>query len=418
MKSNKTILALLVLSVLVFSVLSAGCIGEKPSTATSVSSKTLSTQSKVQTTTPSKTEKETARKITMTDFRGKTIELSKPAEKTVILAAYWPEIVVALGKKDAIVGIDKATPYNLYVPEEIRKKPVVGCWDSVNVEELASLKPDVVIAGYYGLSNSVIEQIEGLGIPVLDLTPESFEDEIRAIEIMGKAFGAEDKAREIVDFMKNRRKKIINLAKTIPDKKRLKAVFICGKYLLKGEILVYVNETYAKSMREAGAIDIGPQMSGEATKFRFGVKVDFEELVKHDPDVILLTTSSSLKTIRQIANAIISDPKWHVLKAYKTGRVYLVPYGYVRPQEKEVTAAVFGWGIRSVIGREYVAKALYPDVYKDIDWIADLEYMFKLYGVEMPKQAYAMFRITPKGLIKEYVDESGKVVTVAVSLED
>jgi len=361
-------------------------------------------------------EQKTQEKITVTDFRGEIIKLSKPAEKTVILAAYWPEIVVALGKGDTIVGIDKATPNNLYVPEEIRKKPAVGSYDSVNVEELASLKPDVVIVGYYGLSQSVVEQIEGLGIPVLDLTPESFEDEIRAIEIMGKVFGAEDKAQEIVDFMKTKRERIINVAKTIPDEKRVKSVFICGGYLPKGEILVYVNDTYAKSMREAGAIDIGPQISGEATKFRFGVKVDFEELAKHDPDVILITTRPSLKTIKQIADTITSDPKWHILKAYKTGRIYLVPYGYVRPQEEEVTAAVFGWGIRSVVGREYVAKALYPDVYKDINWRADLEYMFSLYGVKMPKQTYAMFRITPEDLVKEYIDESGKVMTIMVPL--
>ncbi|RLE56666.1 MAG: ABC transporter substrate-binding protein [Thermoprotei archaeon] len=348
---------------------------------------------------PTKPTKPTKPAIVIKDFRGKTIELAKPAERVVVLQSYWAEVIVALGKANTIVGVGSYVPYDEYLPPEVRDLPKVGSiFRGVNVEAIASLKPDVVIMDFgYGKADEIIKKLEQMGIPVIGLFIRGIEDEIKAIEILGKVLGAEEKAKKLIEFIKTRYGKLKELGAKVPESKRLKVVFISGSSVLKGGALsLYANASWGRAVEDIGAVNVALH---EFPNKKWP-KVDFETLVKWDPDVVFIT--SSVKYVQKVLDKVASDTRWHVLKAYKSGRIYVVPcWGSI--------GGVLDWGPRDIIGREYIAKLLYPDVYREVDWRGDMEYLLEhFYGIDIPKQAFAAYSIE----WKEIVDPLGNVVKV------
>ncbi len=383
---------------------------KKPTIATptttpiTTSSITTTTTSISITTIPATTTTPAEEKIIVTDFRGKTIALKKPVKRIIVLTSYWAEILVALGAGDKIVGIGSYVAYDDYLPQSVKGKTIVGSiFKGINVEQIAALNPDVVITDCgYSKADKVIEQIENLEIPVIGLFMKNIDDELKAIEILGKVVGAEEKAKKLKEFITSRYQYLLSKAATIPEDKKLKVVMISGSSIIKGgQLSLYANTSWGKSIEDAGAINIAlKEFPSEKWP-----KIDFETLASWDPDVILIT--SSMSKIHKVLDAIENDAKWHILKAYKESKIYVVPcWGSI--------GGVLDWGPRDIIGREYIAKTLYPNVYKDFDWRGDVEALLtKFYGLFIPKQAFAVYNIK----WKEIVDLSGSEVKIPRKVE-
>ncbi len=341
----------------------------------------------------------TSEQIVVTDFRGREISLSKPAERIVVLSSYWAEILVALGAGDRIIGIGSYVPYDHYLPDNIRSKTVVGSvFKGINLEQLVALNPDVVVMDYgYGKTDEIIKQIEDMGIPVVALFMRNISDELRAIEILGKITGATSRAEELEEFITTRLEKLHELSASIPSDERLRVVVVSGTSILRGgQLSVYSNTSWGRMVEDIGAINTAlREMPGEKWP-----KVDFETLAAWDPDAIIIV--SSVSKINDVLDKIASDPVWSTLKAYKMGRIYVVPCW-------SSIGGVLDWGPRDIIGREYIASILYPEVYGEVNWRSDMEYLLsRFYGVFVPRQAFASYSIE----WKEIVDMTGSAVKI------
>jgi len=346
---------------------------QPPTPRTTVSSTTTTSTSEM-TTWPSK-------QIIVTDFRGKKIVFEKPVERIVVLESYWAETLLAIGAGKLIVGIGKWVKYDEYLPEYIRTKPAVGSlFTGVNVEEIAALKPDVVIMDIgYGKAGEITAKLEQMGIKVVGLFIHNFQDEIRAIKILGEITGHKSQAEELSNYLLSHYKEIMAIAETINNK--LTAVMISGYSLVKGSIMLYSNTSWGHTVEEAGAINLALQHFPNEK----WPKIDFETLASWNPDVILVT--SSVDSINTVIQKIKSDPKWQALKAYKAGRIFIVPCW-------SSIGGVLDWGPRNIIGIEYIASLIYPNVYKNINWRADAEYLFThFYHEFIPMQAFASYSI-------------------------
>ncbi len=330
-------------------------------------------------TTTTKTSK--IKPIIVTDFRGKKIVFNKPVERIVVLESYWAETLLAIGAGNLIVGIGKYVKYDQYLPENIRSKPSVGSvFTGVNIEEIATLKPDVVIMDVgYGKAGEIASKIEQMGIKVVGLFMHGFDDELKAIKILGEITGHTSQANELSEYLSSHYQKIKSLASSVKDK--VSSVLLGGYSLIKGSILLYSNTSWGHAVEEAGAVNLAlKNFPNEKWP-----KIDFETLASWNPDVILVT--SSVSSINSVIEKIRSDPKWQALSAYKSGRIYIVPCW------SEI-GGVLDWGPRSIIGIEYIASLLYPDVFKDISWRDDAEYLFThFYNEFIPAQAFASYSI-------------------------
>ena len=110
--------------------------------------------------------------VAATDFRGRRIELDKPAERIVCLLESALTGLYMLGAESRLVGIstniyqESVFPYYAAMDERIRERtlPTPGNWDFVNIESMVALQPDLVIL-WSGQEES-IAALEEKGIPV------------------------------------------------------------------------------------------------------------------------------------------------------------------------------------------------------------------------------------------------------------
>ncbi|HQT25851.1 MAG TPA: helical backbone metal receptor, partial [Burkholderiales bacterium] len=101
------------------------------------------------------------------------------------------ELLYAAGAGPAMVG---AVEYSDY-PPEASKLERVGNAQALDIEKIASLHPDLVVAWRSGNPPLQVRQIENLGIPVFHVDPEHLSDIPIDVEKLGRLSGTEETAR-------------------------------------------------------------------------------------------------------------------------------------------------------------------------------------------------------------------------------
>jgi iron complex transport system substrate-binding protein len=117
-------------------------------------------------------------KVSVLDDAGNHIELARPAQRIITLAPNLAELVYAAGAGDKMVA---ATRYSDF-PESVKKLPLVGDAFALNLERIATLKPDVVLVWLSGTPERQRGALKALakrqGFVV-------FESEIRTVADIG-----------------------------------------------------------------------------------------------------------------------------------------------------------------------------------------------------------------------------------------
>jgi len=107
------------------------------------------------------------------------------------------------------------------------------------------------------------------------------------------------------------------------------------------------------------------------------MEVSLEELLVWDPEVIIISSDADSK--HQVYNAILSDSVWQQIQAVKNKKVYEIPYG------------PYDWlnrppSIMRIIGIQWLANLLYPEVY-NIDIKNEIkDFFLKFYSYELSIQ--------------------------------
>lgn len=96
----------------------------------------------------------------------------EPARRIVTLAPHLAELVHAAGAGDRLVGTVEWSDY----PPAVERLPRVGDAFRVDLEALAALDPDLVLAWRGGNPDHLIEQLEGFGYRVVALAPRRLDD--------------------------------------------------------------------------------------------------------------------------------------------------------------------------------------------------------------------------------------------------
>ncbi|MEM3675930.1 MAG: ABC transporter substrate-binding protein [Thermoplasmataceae archaeon] len=107
--------------------------------------------------------------------------------------------IYGLGDYGKVVGVDM---YSTYPPPAAYKVPVLGDEETLPIEKIANLSPQVVFSGLGFFSTSQIDQlVRGLGIPYLVMNPQSIgQIENQTVEI-GELMGNEGNATLINDWI-------------------------------------------------------------------------------------------------------------------------------------------------------------------------------------------------------------------------
>lgn len=145
--------------------------------------------------------------ITIEHSAGTTV-LEEPAKRVVALEWIYGEEMLALGVQP--VGMTDIAGYTTWMNSgDIKLDESVadlGVRGSANLEDIAALKPDLIItADYYEYDYELLSAIA----PTIVLTPYpgeghptgEYDHMINSMEIVGKVLGLEEKANEVVDSL-------------------------------------------------------------------------------------------------------------------------------------------------------------------------------------------------------------------------
>jgi len=128
--------------------------------------------------------------LEVTDDTGQRVHLDKPARRIISLAPHITELLFAAGAGEFVVG---AVNYSNYPPEATRLANV-GNYESLNLEAIAALQPDLVVAWKSGNSSLQIERLSRLGLPVFYSEPRHLEDIATNLERLGHLAASEKSA--------------------------------------------------------------------------------------------------------------------------------------------------------------------------------------------------------------------------------
>jgi len=295
--------------------------------------------------------------VSITDTFGNELVLQEHPERIALVgkavlitgdALYlFPEAqdrIIALGKTDQ--GMGDFYPYlDPDLEEKLRPSQQAGA------EEIAALNPDLAVVKHF-LYNSLGNQLEQIGIPVLPLHLESHESYLEDVRRIGKLFGNPERAEEIAAYFNARIAHVEQTVSSIPaeERKRVMMLYISskdGKTAFNAApdswIQTYMTET-------AGGIPVwkGSNLSdGWQT-------INFEQLAQWDPDSIYIISYRSPAS--EFAEEISQSPLWKELRAYRNGNVKAFPqdfHSWAQPDSR--------W----ILGLQWLAHDIYPELFPD-----------------------------------------------------
>lgn len=100
--------------------------------------------------------------IVIDDARGKSIRLSRPAQRIVTLAPNLAELVHSAGAGERLVGVARFSDF----PSPVARLPQVSDALTFDIETILALKPDLVLAWHSGTPPAVVARLESLGLTV------------------------------------------------------------------------------------------------------------------------------------------------------------------------------------------------------------------------------------------------------------
>jgi iron complex transport system substrate-binding protein len=242
------------------------------------------------------------------------------------------EILYALGVGDRLVG--KVEDLSLY-PPAAKSVPDVAKFGSVDVEQIVSLKTDLVIAGGNQFNPPAeLARIRGLGIPVLVVYGPNLKAALADIGLIGRAVGRSQPAADLVASLQARFDQIAAATRSLP------------KPRVYYELDAY-NGFFGPAPDYFG-VEMIQLAGGEAlTSGTPGAfQIPEEKIIAFDPQIILLGDAAYGVTPEQVA----ARPGWAGLTAVRGGAI--------RPVDDVIITRP---GPRLADGLLALARAIHPE---------------------------------------------------------
>ncbi len=302
-------------------------------------------------------------KIRVTDFRGKQLQLIRPAQRIVCLIESALTGLYMLGVEAQVVGIStniyQGGVYSYYatMDERIRERklPTPGNWDFVNIESVIALKPDLVII--WAKQTESIAVLEERGIPVYGVFLKHKEDVYEEIRALGKLTGTEKRAVELIRYTREEIGRFEKRAIKIPPRERPGVYYMWAQGNLETS---GGGSTVDDLIRLAGGRNVCASIHQEHTV------ISLEKVLSWNPEVIVMWYNE-----RKDPPDILKDPQWRTIKAVKDKRVHEFPEIFLCDL----------WTLKFQFAVKMVAKWCHPLVFSDMDLEMEKRKMLKrLYG--------------------------------------
>ena len=288
------------------------------------------------------------------DQNGEIVEQTFEAcpERVVSISQANTELLIALGLTDKIVATaHRFSPVYERMADEYNSIPFIAESGYPSKEVVLDQKPDLIVGWgslfaedalgavsdwhergvhTYLMNNTV----SGLGNRTVDFL---YDD----IEKLGQIFDIEDKAKAMIQDMKDRIADIQEKVSTIPESERVQVVTV--QYVYENEFLGRGGTDFNTNLTElAGGIQAND--NGQQS---------MEVLLSLDPDVLVILDLSSSPAQEKI-DAIKANPVLQSLQAVQNDRFVVLDH-----------AAFYCGGPRTIEAIETLAEGFYPELFTE-----------------------------------------------------
>ncbi len=249
--------------------------------------------------------------ITVTDDRGRSLELRQPAHRVVSLAPNITEMLFAVGAGAQVVGVSEYSDY----PPAAQALPTVSNAVSVDYEHILNLEPDLVFAWLSGNGPRNIERLERLGVSVFASEPRRFADVQRLLVAFATLTGHAEAGRTEASRFARR----IEAVRAKYAGKPPVTVF----FQVSHNPLMTLNDQHLTS--ELLTLCAGVNVFGEYPQLV--PTINLEDIFQHNADVIII--SSSMPNVDRVREYWLA---MNDLKAARRRHVFVVAADLINRQ--------------------------------------------------------------------------------------
>lgn len=267
------------------------------------------------------------------DELGRSVRIPQPVQRIVSLAPSLTETVYALGLQDRLVG---DTDYCDY-PPDAQKKTKVGGAINPSIEQIVSLRPDLVLVTKSLNRLETVRALSDLGISSYATDPHTVEQIVTSTARLAEVLGAPDAGAALAADLDRRLAELRDRLNVIAPKRVL--------FIVWTEPLISVgqNTFIADALRHAGAASI-------VESSQDWPQMNLEEIVKLQPDFLVFAASHS-DAPQNDFDFLADRPGWRGLDAVRNRRFAMISDAVNRPSPRMVSAI------------EDLARRLHPEVF-------------------------------------------------------
>lgn len=295
---------------------------------------------------------------TLIDQKGNKVIVPVEVQRVVTPYPIATNIIYTIGGQEKLVGIDDNSPKDLWlqrIDPNIGNIVKVGMPWSVNIEEIISLDPDVVI----GVSGEIKEKLNEVRIPVIELDLGSGSDLESAIRLIGDCLNLEKKANRLADFYQDKMNFIMKKLENIPEDQKIRVMNVGRDNILTAAIGGCYQDRLINS---AGGINVAGDLKGDG----WFAYVSIEQILSWNPQVIFVPPYLQEGSAKEIIN----NPKWKSIEAVKNNNVFTIPKG------------VATWDTpapESFLAPVWMAQIFYPDLFLNINITNEIKDFYSEY---------------------------------------
>ena len=246
----------------------------------------------------------------------KTFLIKKKPLRMIPHAVGVAEILWAICPRERLIAFNEfaADPDSSFIAGKVRERGPI--FKSKQTELVIGYQPDLVFTVFYS-SADFKEKLKQAKIPSFDLgyfgTIESIKEQIL---LMGDIIGEESNALALVKLIDT---KIRELKAKLPPREHPIRVL----YYDEGGYVPGASSNFNSICKIIGAVNVGAEQGIKSWS-----QIDYETLLKWNPDVIIVPERSKLRELL-MSNRLLS-----YARAIKSGSVYYVPGVYLRVESQ------------------------------------------------------------------------------------
>ena len=272
----------------------------------------------------------------LTDQLGRTVELDGVPQRIVSLAPSNTEILFALGLDDRVVGVTEYCNY----PEAAKDKEVIGGFNTVDLERVVALSPDLILATSIH-EDEALPALENRGLTVFALDPTTLDEVLEAIGLVGEITGKVEEAAGLVNDMKERMSAVTEKTDSLSPEQKPRVFFITwhDPLMTPGS-----GTRHDELIQMAGGVNIARDLTSYAD-------ISLEAVIEADPEVMIAGVGMGAGDDLP-AQFIRTEPRLGGTDARRNDRVY------------EVDVDIAGRpGPRIVGALEEFARLIHPELF-------------------------------------------------------